>query len=668
MNYEKNILNELRLFVVSDGEAALTDESMVKAVTLNENLRSLGFQLKPKDLVRVAKNASLDTFWKDFQALVVTDIKAKPMYPDFPQQVMDIDEAEFRFHQVCHYFSTYGLEELFGIEVRKGWRPDVRDTEKTESETALIPAKTIGLITESEKYIVPVKQILSKRERMTIPETEIVVAAVPHLSAEELAGLDVPFKENLIELFRQVMDSDLETDVKIATLHALCQHTGDVWKCLEFYISKYHRYKLSTSQKKTIVRLFETYPVEDFRANLIISNKNARRIITLLEFLSFNNFVRSEGHREAVFDLRNNNLFSWNSVVQYMIAHDDAKTISFIGKRPGILLRMINELVSKGFDPDEIAESLVANASKLSTQTLVSTLTFFTAVHEDRDERTMAIVRKILSVVLFAKLRSIETPLKGRKVFLDPGMICLERSFFAKSEEGGYIRSGMTIRIPETIQNLRFFCYWNDERRIDIDLHAYGKYLDGSPLHIGWNSHYKTGDELGDAEVIFSGDLTHSDSAEYIDLSMDAKDIDSVSFDITSYTRQRFASIDTVYTGVMAVNSRGAKIRLYDPKQCLFTHELRGNTTDIKYGYIDVQNRLFTINAMSIDENLARGSGNGKQLSSGFTIRTYLDYLFRAQDVTLVDTPDAADIILSTAKAEAENGISLTDKNYFMDL
>ena len=76
MNYEKNILNELRLFVVSDGEAALTDESMVKAVTLNENLRSLGFQLKPKDLVRVAKNASLDTFWKDFQALVVTDIKA----------------------------------------------------------------------------------------------------------------------------------------------------------------------------------------------------------------------------------------------------------------------------------------------------------------------------------------------------------------------------------------------------------------------------------------------------------------------------------------------------------------------------------------------------------------------------------------------------------------
>lgn len=668
MNYEKNILNELRLFVISDGETALTDESMVKAVTLNENLRSLGFQLKPKDLVRIAKNASLDTFWKDFQALVVTDIKAKPMYPDFPQQVMDIDEAEFRFHQVCHYFSTYGLEELFGCEVRKGWRPNVRETEKTESEAALIPAKTIGLITESEKYLVPVKQILAKRERMTIPESEIVVAAAAHLSAEDLAGLDVPFKENLIELFRHVMDSNLETDVKIATLHALCQHTGDVWKCLEFYISKYHRYKLTTSQKRTIVKLFETYPVEDFRANLIISNKNARRIVTLLEFLSFNNFVRSEGHRKAVDDLRNGKLFSWNSVAQFLIACGDAKAVSFIGKRPGILLRMVNELVSKGFDPEEIQETLVMNASKLSTQTLVSALTFFTAEHKNRDEKTTVTVGNILSVVLYGKLHEIETPLKGRKVFLDPGMICLERSVFAKSEEGGYIRSGMTVRIPETIQNLRFFCYWNDERRVDIDLHAYGKYLDGTPLHIGWNANFRTEDAAGKSEVVFSGDLTESDSAEYIDLNMGAKDIDSVSFDITSYTRQRFAAIDTVYTGVMAVNARGEDVRLYDPKQCLFTHELRGNTTDIKYGRIDVQNRLFTINALSIDENLARGSGNEKKLLSRFTIATYLDYLFRAQDVTLVDTPDEAEIILSTEKAEAENGISLTDNNYFMDL
>lgn len=665
MNYNKNLLNELRIFVISDKEVEITDERLCKAITLNENLRSLGYQLRPKDIIRMAGNDSLDTMWNDFQNLVVKDIKAKPMYPDFPNQVMAIDEAQFRLHQICHYFSTYGIEYLFGVDVKQGWLPDVEDTEKTESDATLIEAKTIGLISESERFIVPTKKILSKRERMSIPETEIVMEAVPHLSKEELASLEVPFKENLIEIFHHVMDSDMNSDIKVNVLSSVCQHTGDVWKCLEFYIGKYKRYKLSTSEKRTIVKIFESYPVEDFRANLILSNKSARRIITLLEFLSYNSFSKSHTHKKAVYDLRNNNLKSWNSMTRYLIDSKDSSTIAFIGKRPGILLRMVNELLIKGFDAEEIKSTLIENASSLSMQTLVNVITFF-EFDEDRDENVVEKIKDIFYSVMDEKMSKMETPLKNKKVFLGEKNVLLDKSVFGKSEEGGYIRSGMAIKIPESIQNLRFFCYWNDKKRIDIDLHAHGKTVEDKPVHIGWNDSFRRISDDGQPEVIFSGDITHSNAAEYIDIAMNSKGIKYMSFDIQSFTGVPFSNIETVYTGIMAVNARGEKVKLYDPKNCYFTHNLKGKHTNMLYGIIDVQNRVLYTNSQFTQRDV-KMEGTENPFLCDFTIMKYVERLMKHQNAEFVDKAEDADIVMTALKPETENGISLIDENFFME-
>ena len=132
--YLKNLFAQLRVFVITDG-TDLTDENLVKAVTLNENLKAYGFTLKPADLVRVAKSATLDRFFEIFKSLQ-SDVKASPMYPDFPKQVMNMSEAEFRMHQLMHYFSTYGMEMIFGTRLDKAWYPDVESTEKTEKDVA----------------------------------------------------------------------------------------------------------------------------------------------------------------------------------------------------------------------------------------------------------------------------------------------------------------------------------------------------------------------------------------------------------------------------------------------------------------------------------------------------------------------------------------------------
>ena len=128
--FEKLLLSELRLAAYRPGSdsPALTDEKVAQAVTVNEELRNLGYTLAPGDLLLLAGSPSLFSFAEHFRSLL-PDVTAPPMYPDFPLQVMEMEEAEFRLHQLAHYFSTYGLEKFFGVEVKRGWLPDVAATE-----------------------------------------------------------------------------------------------------------------------------------------------------------------------------------------------------------------------------------------------------------------------------------------------------------------------------------------------------------------------------------------------------------------------------------------------------------------------------------------------------------------------------------------------------------
>ena len=103
MNYNKLLLSELRLVPFIKAEtAALTDELLAKAVTLNENLQSLGYVLSPEDIALIAASPSLNGFY-DMVRSLTDQVKAAPMYPGFPEQVMEIDSAVFRFHQMLHY-------------------------------------------------------------------------------------------------------------------------------------------------------------------------------------------------------------------------------------------------------------------------------------------------------------------------------------------------------------------------------------------------------------------------------------------------------------------------------------------------------------------------------------------------------------------------------------
>ncbi len=739
---EKLLLSELRIVVYEPAQAEssappqLTDDRIAQAMTVNEELRNMGFTLKPADILRLAASRSMTGFAQHFRSLVPS-VNALPMYPDFPEQVMKMEEAEFRMHQMIHYFSTYGLENLFGVEIRRGWLPDVKATPKSLSDKTLLAAKVLELMPEEEAPYEALRRILGKRERMTKPSRELVKLAVPLVTPQQLADIQIPFKENLVELFDAVLEGTGGTD-RIKFLRQICRHTGDVMKCVRGILPK-HGYHLHTSQKRAVVKVLESYPVNDFTANLILSRAGREKNLISLQYLDYNMYSRSEAHREAVRALRSGGLRSWEAQARYLVGNGDRGALDFIAARPGMMLRMLRWLLRKGYKDSEILERLRSKSDALSLHTIVETLNALDEararepleeLYREALDRQVAgaemrmenlkklldqekdlnpelkahIIRNvehrqrtgidsfsreyrkaralydkslpydgrvsdILTAVMFDRFKGMRTKLYRKKVYLQMDAYDLSRSVLKAgkgSDEGGYLPAGIAIRIPQEVRHLRFFVYWNDKERVDLDLHAEAFDTEFQPIHVGWNADFKKGG------IVHSGDITHSNAAEYIDIDLDAPLLRAQTRIHIYSGKESFKKIDTCYVGMMAVKRLGARVKLYDPKNCFFTHELRSDARELHYGYVNIpERRLYFVGrypetpaeyCRPFEAALKEGESAHR-----LTMDQYLSMLLTAQEVTTAATPEEADIILTMEKSAEEKGVSLVDRNFYLE-
>ena len=882
--FHELLLSELRMAVYQPGNPAdLTDDMLCEAVTVNENLQSLGFVLRPDDIIRLAASPSLEGFYEAVKELV-PDVKDKPMYPGFPQQVMEMDEAEFRLHQMIHYFTTYGLESLLGKEVSKGWLPDDNGPQRTKKDTALMACRVIDLVTAQDAPIAVLKALLNRRERLTNPELELVLECAPLCSAEQMRGLKVRFKENLELLFPLLMGLT-DRNAALLTLHAVCAHTGDVFRCARDYLSE-KRWHLTTSEKKLLVKLLESYTVGNLRTNMMQSLHLRERNLLVLQHLDYNQYSRSPAHREAVRALRNGELLSWHGIGEALLRDKNPEALAHYAERPGYMLRMINRLLSLDYSPEAVREALLPHAGMVSGHLAVKTIrtlmkrsgemkekhrqavvaceakyrqeqssmapsyTSFCvrleqeaarrrlealwkwrdepqqkarddtcrAVHSlqeslesaekelmtfrridqrikdwpqmpkrvwfrrnanadlsddlyvliyrenpeelqetidhvearcqqiqaqieqaqaegdrkyqeaceainaryaeeakaidtweknwkanlekefgqelarfaeamctlpARREAELAALEKrfqaenrvvqfdgqtvvILKALLKEHFRQVETPLMGKKVYLDLDQFDLVHSTLEtedRSKDGGYIRSGISYRIPKEAKFVRFFVYWNDPHRVDVDLHAAGKTLSDENLHVGWNSDFRK------CGVVHSGDITHSDAAEFIDIDLSAP-IREIYANVNLFSgKYSFKGIETCYVGLMAVDQMGKEVRHYDPANCFFTHALTQNTNNLFYGFIDVQNWFVRF----VGQPNSNGWGDWtsrpaiEAAEAMFSLLDYLNCVLEGQDVTLVTDRDEADVILTMGKSLDDRAVSLADSNFFLE-
>ena len=353
-------------------------------------------------------------------------------------------------------------------------------------------------------------------------------------------------------------------------------------------------------------------------------------------------------------------MLSWNQKLEK--AYTEKKydvVIELLSQRPGVMFRQINRLINLGVSESKISPNLKESAGSLKTQTIVSAINNYDGGN--------AVVDKLFLEALVSNLsnKDLKDTFFGKKVYIDEKEVNFSKSkleITEKFEDGGYITNGMAIRIPEDAEYLRFFTYWDDRERIDIDLHGVAANSQGGTVHIGWHGAHK---QQG---LVHSGDITHSGAAEYIDLNLkEAEELDiiRVQFNINSYTRIPFNKIDTVFTGLMALSEMGEEVDLFNSKNVIFRHNLENKSMSVDYGIIDLENKLICISGKQSKTHNDTNMIEPNNLK--LTIKTYIGALILTQGGTIVRNKKEADLVLGLAKADEENYVSLIDNNFFMD-
>lgn len=652
---KKTLLFELRMFEINPVEK-ITNESLTKAITVNAEINNLGFTMLPKDIIRLASDAHPENLLKLIQEMY-NHKGYKPMYPGFPEEVLEMDEAVYRFHQLLHYFTTYGIEQLTGKEVSEGWMPSSKYEEKEGEAERLKELTVIELATKEEISNRIEKYIIQKKERWT--QNEAILAG--DFFAEHLIDVyEIPFKENIFVYYDFLKSkNDLYILLK---LKQVCQHSGDVLDLISLCVEdmKYNHLTdkaFKTSERRLFSKLLDLYSEKDLSENLI--RAEARNKI-VLNYISYNKYSRNPMNKEVVRKFRNDELRSWKSIVEEKIKNHSEDTLDFIAKRPGEYFRSIRRLLSLGYSEEEILSHI--KGADLKVQTIVSALNSLCNIHNDAKVEEKAYKETFVSIaktLLVEALSQHKTPLSNKKVFFDKTQYSPEHSILSidKADEGGYIRSGLAFAVPENVDTLREFVFWNDDsKRVDVDLHSVAFEPSGRSVHIGWNRYYSC------SGVTMSGDITTSkNSAEYIDVDIEEaknSNIENVTFLIDYFNGGKFNNIEKCYFGIVAAK-KDSDTSLYDPKNLYFHHDLtKSNKKTLDYGVFNLTNR--TLRLLSEKETVSKFVNQ-----INFSLMDYLQLLAKAQNFTFVDRREEADIVVTLDKQE--NTYCLIDKNFLLE-
>lgn len=222
----------------------------------------------------------------------------------------------------------------------------------------------------------------------------------------------------------------------------------DIVKGIDYCLVQEH-YKLSTSQKKWLVKEIEKIDARSFGLALAQSHTVADRSKTILNFLSYNKFSRSPEHRVIVKDLRNGSLMTANKFLKQKVRRRDLVEVKrVVGAVPSLFWERLNEMIDH-FSQEELRE--IGESCHFSLGVLVTAL-----AKENTPE-----VRKLLKDLVDRTLAKMNLGIRGKRV-----RVAIENY----SPEFSMLGEVMANKIPDDTRLVRVKLQWKDTVCNSIDL------------------------------------------------------------------------------------------------------------------------------------------------------------------------------------------------------
>lgn len=549
-------------------------ESLTHLFTFELNLSSLGFSLEQNFALVLAKQpvAVIDDLYKELipalQALIGADKEYKVMYPNFPKQVAEADDAELWINAILHYisFGTWlpeyeKVERAPLAELSKRQELTLGDLEDLkEIFTNLLSSKTslaqqdykdlewcLENVEESWNWIpeeITFKEILAWISAKLVKEGKTEVLAKHYKTVTDVLRLAVSLSDGDISLAENTKFKSFSRKERriIMSLLAQCSNLEeDMWRYREQWI-----------------RLGERLHPGEFKGQAF---KKVQ-----LAFKS----IREE--KKPLF---------WTGKVEGLIksskhSKDEMETLlGLLTQRPGEFARRLDKLLRDYPDySDEIVESFSTVADKVSTPVLLQTLAHF-QYRNCEDLRTVMPKGNVAKIQLLdsfsqevgdtTKLRVViinaldkqyskRSPLGN--VWIDRNLADFIIPFSQRSANSTYKSMTRGSRFTLAKSNVRFFIWWTNTEfgchPVDLDLSvAFYNENWGYVGHVSYT-------ELKNSSLrcYHSGDITNGDdfggkgASEFIDVDLDAMLSEGVHYvvpQVYSYSGENFSQVPCTF-------------------------------------------------------------------------------------------------------------------------
>ena len=654
--------------------------SLEHLATLLKNLEDLGYTLS-NELLEIVSTLSLKDLVEfysqtveDLKVMVGDHVKHNPMYPNFPEQVMNMSEAELYFNAMVHYFGRF-------MGVRLMPHTDVKNRKELTEKTKL---KIIDIGTRADfksifTNLVSSNTSLSETDKEDINwfirvlgdatgQRDLITPIMPD---------NIPLRENVALVAGLFMERGLEVD-KLLSKHiktatdvlrlSISMSNGDVSLATS---TKFRNFK--REERRMLLSLLEN--CKNITDDMIRYKERWKRLGERLH--PFENKNRYTNCCKAFSIIFNKEPYmTFGGKVEQAIKNFEIDTaVKLLKNRPGEYARRLDNLIRLSDNPKNVVSTFAEIAEKVSTPVLLQVKAHFlqrTVSHNNS-------VRTFFPKGNVSKLQAIDNTLQRINPLhcMNIVTICNNalRDRFAEGESLGKVyidkriegfnvpfsqrSSSKSLRtIPRGSKydladgdTVRFFIHWKDtdesvnswSQTVDVDLSAVC--LDENHDYV-MDISYTNLKELG---CYHSGDITSAPdgASEFIDLSIEKclkRDIRYIVMSVLSYSGQLFSDIPECFAGVM-MRQMPQSGEIFEPKTVDNRLDLTSENKISIPMIIDLKERKVIWTDLGLKSNLKYRNNIHGNMSN---------LQLMAKSMTSLNKPNLYDLLTLHAEARGE--------------
>lgn len=573
--------NKVVLFADSKGHVPLN-----YVLTMSRNLESFGYTLS-KDLINACTKLSpQNLIW--LNEVLISEIKLltgahrhfAPMYPNFPNQVMEMSDCELYINAICHYWTN------------GEWTPP-NEVKERFPLLDKIKLKKLELGSEDDLRTI-FRQLLSSNVAWGVQDREDIEVLFDYLKDGDLSSYIpnvIPQKENMAA-FTQVLIQ--KTDNAFDYIRLFATTATDVLRIAvamsggDVSLAEAAKFRnFSRAERILFLELLDKLnnPTEDML-------RWKTRWIRLGEKLHSGEYIkRFPKAAEAFSVLRNNvKVETFNGAVEQALSEKDAvKAVQKLRTRAGDFARRLDHLLRlPDANHEHILKAFKEVSNKISTPVLLQVMTHFKHRNNQPDIRTFfpkGNIAKTISIDNNLSKLSVktcdtvvniceDTLVERFKALPSLGNCYLSTEMenygvpFAMRSASKSLRTlvrGSRLSLPKNCNVLRFFCWWkNGKHRTDIDLSA--SMFDADFNYVDVLSYYSLKGYGG----CHSGDIVDAPrgASEFIDVSLERcreRKIRYIVMTLHSYTSQPYCDLPECFAGFMSREIADSG-EIYEPK------------------------------------------------------------------------------------------------------